>query len=338
MITVTTDVVEARPRVFRTRLVAIGRVAIARSPLVAFAAILIYLALNSSAVLTSSNIWSSVEHAAPVGIIACGLAIVVIGGGTDAVSGGIDLSLPASTALAALVMSMQLRDGTGSFIGAALFALVIVLIVGAINAFLVAIVGLAPILATLATYVSAVGVTRMLSRNRRISVTHPTVVGIRDGEFLGIPIGVYILVVTVVLLWVTINRTRFGAHVQAVGGSLDAATTSGLAVRRYLGSTYLIASAVTVLAAILLMAQSSGSSPGADERLLLDMVLATYIGAAFSARNVVTVVGAALGAVLVAFLSNSLILNGIANYWVDGWKGALILLVVAAAAVQGKRK
>ena len=85
------------------------------------------------------------------------------------------------------------------------------------------------------------------------------------------------------------------------------------------------------------MARGSGMSPGIDERLLVDMVLATFVGAAFSARNVVTVLGSMLGAVLVAFMATGLILNLVDNSWVDGWKGLLILLVVIAAALQTRR-
>jgi len=68
------------------------------------------------------------------------------------------------------------------------------------------------------------------------------------------------------------------------------------------------------------------------------MVLATFVGAAFSPRNVVTILGAMLGAVFVALLSNGLILIRVDNSWIDGWKGVLILIVVSAAALQNRNR
>jgi ribose transport system permease protein len=134
------------------------------------------------------------------------------------------------------------------------------------------------------------------------------------------------------------QRTRYGLQVQAVGGSLDAASASGIKTKPLMASTFVLAAFVASIAAVLLVARGSGSSPGMEERLLVDMVLATFVGAAFSSRNVVTVLGAMLGSILVTFMATGLILNRTDNSWVDGWKGLLILIVVTAAALQNRSK
>lgn len=311
---------------------------IRRGPLLLFAALLIYLALGSPTVLSSGNITSSLVQAAPIAVVAFGLAVVVMGGGNDAVAGGIDLSIPGAAALAAVVISDRLTNGGWSFVPAFLLGLLIAVAVGIVNAALVAFVGLTPILATLATYVSVVGVARVVSQNRRINVTDPTILAIRDGEVLGVPAPVILLAVIFLAFLFLMHRTAYGQRIQAVGGSRDAAISSGISARRLTASTFLVAGVAAGIAAILLIARGSGSSPGMDERLLVDMVLATFVGAAFSPRNVVTIPGALLGALLVSFMSNGLILNRVANSWVDGWKGALILLVVSAAALQNREK
>lgn len=309
---------------------------IRRGPLLLFAILIIVLALGSNSFLSGPSINSSLVQAAPIAIIAMALSLVVMGGGDDVVAGGIDLSLPGSAALATAIISDQLTNQGSSFAVAVLFGLLAAVTVGGVNAVLVSYVGLTSILATLATYVSVVGVIRVLTGNKRIDVTDPTILYIRDGNIFGIPVVVVIMVITFALVAFIFHRTKYGMSVQAVGGSLDAAVAAGLKTKRIVGSTFISAAVVASIAAVLLVARGSGSSPGMDERLLVDMVLATFVGAAFSSRNVVTVLGSMLGAILVTFMSTGLVLNRINNSWIDGWKGVLILLVVVAAAVQIK--
>jgi ribose transport system permease protein len=71
--------------------------------------------------------------------------------------------------------------------------------------------------------------------------------------------------------------------------------------------------------------------------LLVDMVLVGYLSPVFSRRGTITPLGAFLGSVLVAVLSNTLILARIDNSWVYGVKGALILAVVVASALSARR-
>ncbi len=314
------------------------RFAIRRGPLILFAGLIVYLSLASPFFLTSANILSSLEQTAPIAVVAFGLAIVVIGGGDDVVSGGIDLSLPASAALATVIISDQLTNQGAGLPQAFLLALLAALAVGVLNAVLVSVVGLTAILATLATYVAVVGVTRVVSENRRIDVTDPAILFIRDEEIVGLPVAVWIMLLVFAVVAFLVHRTRYGMHLQATGGNLDAARSAGIATTRIVGSTFVLASVAAAVAGVLLVARGSGSSPGIDERLLVDMVLATFIGAAFSPRNVVTILGAMLGATFVALLSNGLVLTRVNNQWIDGWKGVLILIVVAAAALQHRER
>ncbi len=308
-----------------------------RGPLIIFGVLLVGLAWQAPMLLSPLSIQSSLIQASPIAIVAIGLAIVVIGGGDDVVVGGIDLSIPASAALATAVISDQLTNRGASFLYALALAFVAAVIVGLVNAILITVIGLTPILATLATYSSVAGVIRVLTTNRRINVDHPVILFIRDESFAGIPLPVIFMLVVVGLFTFLIHNTRYGRRLRTVGGNVDAALSSGLNPNRLVASSFVLAGVTAAIAGILLVARGSGLSPGIEERLLVDMVLAGFVGAAFSARNVVTVPGAAMGAVLVAFLSNGLILNRVDNSWVDGWKGVLILIVVTAAALQTRR-
>ncbi len=308
-----------------------------RGPIILFGLLLVGLAWRAPMLLSATSIQSSLIQASPIAIVAIGLAIVVIGGGDDVVVGGIDLSIPAGAALATAIISDQLTNRGASFATALGLAFVGAVIVGLVNALLITVVGLTPILATLATYSSVAGVIRVLTTNRRINVDHPTIVWVRDQSLLGIPVPVVIMLITLAIFGFLIHSTAYGRRLQTAGGNVDAAISSGLHPKRLVASTFVLAGVTAAIAGVVLVARGSGLSPGIEERLLVDMVLAGFVGAAFSARNVVTVPGAVLGAILVAFLSNGLILNRVDNSWVDGWKGVLILIVVTAAALQTRR-
>ena len=215
-----------------SRGVRLRRFAIRRGPLFLFGGLCVYLALASPFFLTSANILSSIEQAAPIAVVAFGLAIVVIGGGDDVVSGGIDLSLPASAALATVIISDQLTNRGASLPQAFLFALLAALAVGIVNAVLVSVVGLTAILATLATYVAVIGITRVVSENRRIDVTDPAILVIRDQEVLSVPVAILVMLAMFALVGFLVHRTGFGMHLQATGGNADAARSAGIATSR----------------------------------------------------------------------------------------------------------
>ena len=210
------------------------------------------------------------------------------------------------------------------------------LLCGAINGLLVLAAGLPPLLATLSTSVAFTGLTDLLTGQRRIAVSDPLMVAFRDNSVLGLPWPLVYLLGVFILFQFLLHHSRFGQHVQAVGGNRDMAQMSGLNVRRLTLLVWLLAGIAAGLAILPLLSQGSGSSSGTATPLLLETVLATFIGAAFSRRRVVTIWGALLGAILVNALSNGLGLLGVNIFWMGAIKGGLILVVLAASAVRHK--
>ncbi|HBY0477029.1 TPA: ATP-binding cassette domain-containing protein [Klebsiella pneumoniae subsp. pneumoniae] len=196
--------------------------------------------------------------------------------------------------------------------------------------------GLPPLLATLSTSVAFTGLTDLLTGQRRIAVSDPLMVAFRDNSVLGLPWPLVYLLGVFILFQFLLHHSRFGQHVQAVGGNRDMAQMSGLNVRRLTLLVWLLAGIAAGLAILPLLSQGSGSSSGTATPLLLETVLATFIGAAFSRRRVVTIWGALLGAILVNALSNGLGLLGVNIFWMGAIKGGLILVVLAASAVRHK--
>ena len=301
-------------------------------PITVFLLLFVYLSVNSANFLSLPTMELILKQAVPTVLVSLGLATVIIAGGDDVVSGGIDLSIPATAIISAAIVADQVTNHETSLIWGLLLAFGAASIVGAVNAGLVVWVRMTPLLATLATSVAAVGVTKVITESRRIGVTDPTIVFIRDGEIAGVAASVVLTSVIALAFWHLVHRTKWGMSLQATGGSRDAAEVSGIATNRFVVQSFLLAAFAGWLACSFVLARGSGSSPGSEENLLLEMVLATFLGAAFSPRRVVTVWGAVLGAVLVSALSVGFISIGVNVFWTGCIKGALILLVVASAA------
>ncbi|MCI1642506.1 MAG: hypothetical protein LKI58_11355 [Actinomyces sp.] len=300
--------------------------------------LLAVLAIRTPAALSGAALASALTQAAPIAVIGMALSLVIIARGDDAVTGGIDLSLAATAALASAVLTKALAEWGVAFPQALLLVVALAVAVGAINAGFVEGIGLTPILATLATSVLVSGVIRVVTTNRRTTTDAPVIVAIRDSEVLGVPVAILVAALVLLVLHALVHWTAFGARLRAVGGNRDASEVSGLRPRPYVVAAFLAAAAIAGLDGVLLTARASGFSPGMEDQLLVDMVLVAYLSPVFSRRATVTPLGAFLSAILVAVLSNSLILARVDNSWVYGVKGALILAVVVASALSRGRR
>lgn len=305
------------------------------APVLIFAAMLLYIAVQTPGFLSWMTLGLVLDQSLPVVVICIGMSAVVMAGGDDVVAGGIDLSIPATAVLAAGIIAQVLATD-GGIVMAGLLALGAALVVGAINGALVAWIGLTPLLASLAMFGAVVGVSSMITASRRINVDHPAILWLRDADVAGAKVGILIVVVLVLGAYHLLHRTRFGLHLQAGGGSHEAAEMAGISARHYLAIGFVLAALTGFVAGFFVLARGSGSSPGVEDNLMLEMVLATYLGAAFSPRRVVTLWGAVLGAILVGAITIGFKSMGVNVFWLGLVKGALILTVVAFAALARK--
>ncbi|WP_299673240.1 ABC transporter permease [uncultured Roseobacter sp.] len=308
------------------------------APLLIFALLLAYIAFEAHNFFSLLSFKLILNQSLPVVIICMGLAFVVMAGGDDVVSGGIDLSIPATAVLCAGIIAQWLATN-GSLPVAVALAAGAALLVGAINALLVTRIGMTPLLTTLSMFVAVVGVNNVVTSSRRINVSDPVILWLRDGQIAGVPVGIPIVALIALSFYHLAHRTRIGLNMQAVGGSRDAAETSGLDVKKLQSASFILAATTGFIASFFVLARGSGSSPGVENNLMLEMVLATFLGAAFSGRRVVTLWGAVLGAVLVAAISIGFKSMGVNVFWTGLIKGSLILAVVAfgALAQRGRR-
>lgn len=313
----------ARRKTFGTMLVRLGAIG-------TFAVILVYFALMAPGFLSFYNVLNVIEQSAVLGVLAFGMSVVVIGGGSDVQTGGIDLSLAANTGLCAAVFAVSTAAGfplpltLAMTVGAGI-------LVGLLNAVAVVWLNILPLLATLAVMNIVAGAELILTQNTVVSMASDFTMAIAVGSFLGISTLAWCLIVFTGLMVVLLHFTGTGLRLYAVGGHPEAARAAGINVGSYVGGTYLFAGLCAGLGSILLVSRLSASTPGTGE-LLLSIIAAALLGTVFSRRFVPTAGGTILSTLFIGFLANGFQLLNVSSYWVTGVQGTLILLVVAATS------
>ncbi len=297
----------------------------------AFAIVMFYFAVFARGFLVPINLINVVEQSAVLGVLAFGMTVVVIGGGSNVVSGGIDLSLAANVGLSGAVFAVALKAGYPSAAATGL-AFSTGMIIGAVNAAAVVGLGVLPLLATLAVMNVCAGIELVLTENTVITVDSPLTNFLSSDSFLGISALAWSLVLAAVVFAAVLQYSRWGLRLHAVGAYPDAARAAGLPVARYVVASYLLSGLCGAAAAILYVSRLSSSTPGAGE-MLLSVIVTTLMGVVFSRRLVPTVGGTLLSVLFIGFLINGFQLLNVSSYWVNGVQGVLILLVVSMTSL-----
>lgn len=307
-----------------------------RGALLAFLLILLVFAVSAPNFLSITNVVNVFTQSAILGVLAFGLTCVVIGGGSNVVSGGLDLSLAANLGLCAAVYSRLNNAGLPAWQAIGL-TLLCGLAVGVLNGLSVVLLRLPPLLATLASMNLVAGLELVLTQNTVLPTDSSLLDTLADGTWLQVPVLAWVLLGVALLLGLLIQHSPYGLRLYAVGEYPEAARAAGLGLRRYVFSSYLLAGLCAAVAAFCSVALFSGSTTGSGE-MLLSVVAIAFLGVVFSRRLVANIPGTLLATLLLGFLVNGFQLLNISSFWVNGVQGVLILLVVAVSGALRKEE
>jgi ribose transport system permease protein len=314
----------------------IAALALRYGSLIVFAAILIIFSLTAPYFLSIGNIGNVLGQSAISGVLAIGLTIVLIAGGSNVVKGGIDLSLAANMGLSAAVYASLTQLGYGDAAAVAASILTGALI-GTINAAAVVFAGIVPLLATLAVMNVVAGLELVLTQNTVVAASTPFLSVLSASDPFGIPVLAYLLLGFTAIATAIVQYTPLGLRLYAVGEFPDAARAAGLPLRRLLAGAFIASGLSGGVAGVLSVSYLSGSTTGSGE-MLLPVVVTALLGSVFSRRLVPTVTGTLLSALLVGFLINGFQLLNISSTLVSGVQGILILIVVSATTLLRKQE
>lgn len=250
------------------------------------------------------------RRAAPLTLVAVGMTLVIATGGIDLSVGSV---MAVSGALACLVIG-DLSD-QGSVVGVLVavgLALVLCLLLGVWNGFLVAVIGIQPIVATLILMVGGRGLAQLITGGQILNVNSKPYWTIGAGYFLTLPVSVLIAAAVAVAAVVLTRRTAFGLLLEAVGGSPAASRLAGIQARRLTWLVYAITGVCAGIAGLIYSSNvSSADSNAAGNLIELDAILAVVIGGTSLTGGRFSLPGTVLGAVLIETLNVTIVSVGI---------------------------
>src|SRR4051812_41290813 len=287
--------------------------------LAALVVLFVYNAIDTPFFLTpQSLLFVLLRQAAPIAIVAVGMAIVI---GTA----GIDLSVGSVMAIAGQVGATLVLHGH-PFLLAIVAALLVSALCGLFNGTLVARFGVQPIIATLILFIAGRGIAQLITGGELQPLANPAFQAIGLARPFGVPAQVIIAFVVAVVAWLVMRLTVYGRHVLAVGGNETASRLAGVPVARVKLLAYVTSALLAGLVGLIAVSANSASDANnTGVGMELDAIAAVAVAGTPLTGGKVSVWGAVVGAVLLKLLQNTLIAHGTTKEIAQMIEGAVII-------------
>jgi ribose transport system permease protein len=286
---------------------------------IVFVALFVGLTIASPVFLTSLNLLNVLDQSSTLGIVACGMTIMIIGG-------DFDLSVGAVYAVAAIIAAEiaghappGLAYVGGAAVGAAL---------GTLNGLIVTRVRINSFVATLATQIGYRGVATLITGGIVVTVTNMHFRTIALEKVLGVKLSIWVLAVFVIATWILLAKTTFGRQVYAIGGNSEAARLSGIRVDRIKVLTFTIGGFAAGVAGVIAASRSSSADPSLGVGLELSAIAGTIIGGTSILGGEGAIWRTVLGVLILALIGNGFNLLNINPTYQQITQAVLIIAAV----------
>lgn len=297
-------------------------------PFMVVGLISLLFAVTTPTFRTGANALQICLSAAIYVILAMGLGCILIAGATDLSAGSV-------VAISGMTCCILIRDFNATLLVGVAVGLLTGILCGVINGLLVTKLGLVPFIATLGTQWIFRGAANILGAGKPVSVRDSVHPGLADafyfiggGKFLGVPVPVYIFIICGILLSFVLTKTVYGRNLYAVGSNGEAARLSGINVFKTKMIAYAICDGMAGLAGIILAARLVSAQTSAGTGYEFEGIFAAVIGGVSLAGGEGSMMGAIIGAFVVAILRNGLNLNGVNSFWQQVILGIIIVIAV----------
>lgn len=294
---------------------------------------------NPDAFLSQGNWIATSTYASTILLLAAGQSVVLI-------SGGVDLSVGATSGLVAISSASAMRaavtaghSDTRAIVTGILVGLLVGVVAGLTNGVAIGVLNLPAFIVTLGTMGIARGSALVVSDGQGIFDSMPRELGKFGNRTIldWIPVPFLVAVVIAVFLGLFLAKTRVGQHVYATGSNRRAASRAGINVPRLTLLVYCISGLCSAVAGILLVTRYGGASTDAGLGSELDSVAAAVIGGVslFGGRGGIG--GAAIGTAIMSVLVTGLVLAGVQSFWQQVVVGCIVILAAYVDYVRQQR-
>jgi ribose transport system permease protein len=325
---------------------------------IALVVLLVVMNFASPYFFTEGNIQNVAKNFSFIAIATLGVTFVII-------TGGIDLSVGSMMCFAAMITSMVMSGlSTPGATGASWFVhlaadnktvvanvpglillvsvlagLAVSLIVGLVNGFCIAVLGLSPFVTTLGALSIVRGLSYVVSNGRGSfpgGPDAPYFYALTSGDVMGVPAPFIYLVILALIMAVVLHHTSFGRHVFALGGNEKAAELTGISVVRVKIEVYVLCALAAGLQGIIISGWLGSAPANMATSYELNVIAAAVIGGANLAGGIGGPLGAIVGCVLLEVIRNGLVLAQVNSYWQQTLVGVIIILAVLVDRIRSR--
>lgn len=301
-------------------------------------AIALFTVLNPRVFLSPINLQNIAVAAPEIGIIAIAMMLVML-------TGGIDLSLVAIANFSAITISTlhtaiaahdpDLANNLGIVI--VLAGIAVGMLGGAFNGFLVSVVGITPILATLATMQIYNGMAIVWTGGSTLYGAPAVLGSIGQAAVANIPVLFVIFIITAVLVAVLVNRTALGRMIQLEGANPIAALYSAIPRRMVLMKTYTVGGLIAGLAGVLFLARNPTASADYGSSYVLLVIVIAVLGGTNPTGGFASVFGVVLATLTLQVVSSGFTAIRLSSYEYAIAQGVILIAVMIFDAVSSRR-
>ena len=292
-------------------------------------AIVVILSISNSNFRTVSNIMNVFLQVSNYAVLGMGMTFVIM-------TGGIDVSVGSTMVVSAAVYVVATQNAGMSEPVGLIFLVIVAIVMGLINGFGVAYLGMPAFLVTLATQCIGRGLSLVLTGGRSFRNLGESFSFVQNASFLGIPFMVWIAIIMFVIGYLILHRTVYGRKVMAVGGNANAARVSGIDVKKVTMSTYLLLGLVSGLAGFMTMARLGSYYAAMGESMEFMVIAGVVIGGTSLSGGTGTMLGTVVGTLIIGIINNALNLFGVNADWQQVARGIVIFAAVMFDALRKK--
>jgi simple sugar transport system permease protein/ribose transport system permease protein len=287
---------------------------------------------------TKATMQSMAFQLPELGILSLAMMITLI-------SGGLNLAIISTANLCALAMAYILTKfvpGSEGFawvawqVIAVMAGLAVAAVIGLLNGFVIAYLGVSPILATLGTMTMVKGISIGMTRGNVISGLPDPILFLGNGTVFGVPTAMLIFAAVAIPMAIMLGRTPLGTAIYMIGSNEQATRFSGIDTKRVILKIYLISSLLAAVAALVMMARFNSANASYAESYLLVTILAAVLGGVDPMGGFGKIAGVILSLVILQVISSAFNLLSFSQFLTLAIWGAILIAVTAVPNIRSR--